>query len=55
MILIDMKMPSNCVECPLADKDDSEECPIYAINKYDYPLKRFICCPLKEAERKESK
>lgn len=47
MILIDMRMPNNCVECPLADKYQPTQCPIYAIDKGDYWDKRFEKCPLK--------
>ena len=47
MILIDMSMPDNCVECRLYDAD-SIECPIYAIEKADYPSYRFEDCPLEK-------
>lgn len=50
MIQIDMDMPSNCVECRLADKDNPSQCPIYAIDKGDYWDKRFVNCPLKGAD-----
>ena len=46
MILIDMEMPKNCVECHLHDID-SAECPICAIRKEDYSQERFHECPLK--------
>lgn len=50
MILIDMKMPKNCLECLLADQYKHDECPIYAISKSDYTDRRFEKCPLHEID-----
>ena len=45
----DEKIPNNCIDCVLYDRD-SIECPFYAIDKSDYPNERFKKCPLVEVK-----
>ena len=48
VLIKDMEMPKNCVECKLSDHISPTECPIYSIEKGDYWDKRYKYCPLVE-------
>ena len=48
ILIKDMEIPKNCVECKLSDHISPTECPIYSIEKGDYWDKRYKYCPLVE-------
>lgn len=48
ILIKDMEIPKNCVECKLSDHISPTECPIYSIEKGDYWDKRYKYCPIVE-------
>lgn len=54
MVVIDMDMPDNCYQCPIANDSYMHGCPIVDGWSYKNHVQRLENCPLKEQKPQES-